>query len=74
VALRASFGGFVSSEGQVREDTVHVFPVNDLIAHETAGDTCICGPATEPVERDDGSYGWLIVHHSLDGREESEAA
>jgi antitoxin (DNA-binding transcriptional repressor) of toxin-antitoxin stability system len=53
--------------------TLHVVPVNDLIDHDSA-DTCICGPRTEPVQRDDGSYGWLVVHHSLDGRERLEPA
>lgn len=49
--------------------TVHVYPDKDLISHETEGDECPCGPDTEPVPRADGSYGWLITHHSLDGRE-----
>lgn len=50
-------------------DTWHVAPVNDLIEHEIMGDGCICGPNIIPEERDDGSYGWVLVHHSLDGRE-----
>lgn len=53
-------------------DPVHVFPVADLVEHDTDGDDCICGPEIEPVERDDGSIGWLIIHHSLDGRERYE--
>lgn len=52
--------------------STHVVPVNDLIEHETT-DRCLCGPATEPVKREDGSIGWLHVHHSLDGREASES-
>jgi predicted GH43/DUF377 family glycosyl hydrolase len=32
-------------------------------------DECLCGPTTEPVRGEDGSMGWLVVHHSLDGRE-----
>lgn len=51
---------------------VHVLPINDLIDHEDAGSDCPCGPTVEPVPRDDGSMGWLIVHHSLDGREKRE--
>lgn len=47
--------------------TIHVEPVNDLIEHEDKD--CICGPDVEAVFRDDGSNGWLITHHSLDGRE-----
>ena len=52
----------------------HVVPVDDLIAHDSSTDEpdCICGPEVEPVERDDGSIGYLIVHHSLDGRERFE--
>lgn len=53
-------------------DVVHVLPVDDLIKHDATGDECACGPDTEPVKRDDGSIGWLIKHHSLDGRELNE--
>lgn len=49
--------------------TYHVYPVDDLVDHDTDTEDCICGPTTKPVERDDGSYGWLIVHEALDGRE-----
>lgn len=48
---------------------IHVFPNNDLIDHDTRDGTCICGPSPDPVKRDDGSVGWVMVHHSLDGRE-----
>lgn len=53
-------------------DTVHVEPINDLIDHDTNGGDCICGPATEAAFRDDGSNGWVVVHHSLDGREHGD--
>ena len=43
----------------------HVRPVNDLIDHPD--DACICGPLIEEI---DGKF--LIVHHSLDGREAGE--
>lgn len=52
--------------------TVHVYPVNDLVEHDTNGGDCPCGPTTEPVMREDGSNGWLVTHHSLDGREKKE--
>lgn len=52
---------------------IHVTPVNDLIDHLEYEDDCVCGPTVEPVERDDGSFGWLITHHSLDGREKYES-
>jgi len=54
--------------------TVHTYPVADLIEHETEGEACPCGPTTEPVPRDDGSTGWLLIHHSLDGREQKETS
>lgn len=53
-------------------ETFHVFPVNDLVEHETDSDDCVCGPTTEPVETEDGSTNWLVIHHSLDGRELDE--
>ena len=52
--------------------TVHVYPVRDLADHDTDGSECICGVITEAVMRDDGSNGWLVTHHSLDGREKHE--
>jgi hypothetical protein len=55
-------------------DHLHVWPIKDLIKHDTDDDDagCMCGPRTEPVKSEDGSVGWLIVHHSLDGRERNE--
>lgn len=50
-------------------DDVHVYPINDLVDHELDGDDCVCGPTAEPAGRDDGSIGWVLVHHALDGRE-----
>lgn len=50
-------------------DTIHVYPVGDLIMHDIDGGDCVCVPRSEPVKRPDGSMGWLAVHHSLDGRE-----
>ena len=51
---------------------IHVIPENDLIEHITGGEDCPCGPVTEPIPRDDGSMGWVIVHNALDGREHDE--
>lgn len=51
-------------------NALHVIPNGDLIHHESDVD-CACGPRTEPVGRADGSVGWVVVHHSLDGREAS---
>lgn len=49
--------------------TIHVYPVDDLIEHDTDSDECPCGPTTEAVPAGDGSFGWLVRHHSADGRE-----
>jgi len=49
----------------------HVLPNDDLIEHDKSGGAlcdCICGPHVEFQE--DGSI--VVVHHSLDGREEKE--
>lgn len=48
---------------------MHVFPLDDVVAHELDGDGCACGPDLEPVFEEDGSVSWLVSHHSLDGRE-----
>jgi hypothetical protein len=53
--------------------TVHCYPVDDLVEHNTDSEDCACGPDVEAVFRDDGSNGWLISHHSLDGREQRES-
>jgi hypothetical protein len=50
--------------------TVHVLPVDDIVEHKESED-CVCGPEVEWVEGEDGG-GWLVTHHSLDGREQSE--
>lgn len=52
------------------EDDWHVMPNSDLIEHVYVD--CPCGPETDLVKRDDGSIGWVYVHHSLDGRELTE--
>lgn len=54
------------------DGTVEVLPVADVVGHE-ASDDCPCGPRQDPVKRDDGSMGWVTVHHSLDAREFQEA-
>lgn len=53
--------------------SIHVEPVNDLIAH--LDDDCPCGPDHEYFDPDTGAAypdGPLVVHHSLDGREAHE--
>lgn len=52
---------------------VHVYPVADIIEHELSED-CVCGPECRPCPREDGSFGWLYMHSSLDGREQRGSA
>ncbi len=49
---------------------VHVEPIGDIVEHQD--EDCVCGPRVEAVFHDDGSNGWVVVHHSLDGREQRE--
>ena len=42
--------------------TVHVYPNNDLIEHDTDGGDCPCGPTL--FFDADGACGWVITHHS----------
>lgn len=49
--------------------TVHVVPKGDLMEHDDT-EECPCGPRVEPVKCDDGSVGYVVTHHSLDGREQ----
>jgi len=44
---------------------LHVRPLGDLIEHPD--DACVCGPRVEEIN---GNF--LLVHHSLDGREADE--
>lgn len=44
---------------------VHIWPLNDLIAHEI---DCPCLPITEPVADENGTISWLIIHNAWDGR------
>jgi len=57
-----------------RDDRIHVTPVRDLVDHDTstAEANWVCGPEARPATHEDGSVGWLLVHHALDGREPAE--
>ncbi|AXK88602.1 hypothetical protein IU443_29700 [Nocardia farcinica] len=55
---------------QLTADEVHGWPLGDLIHHEAVD--CVCGPERHAItNRATGRIdGWLIRHHSLDGREQ----
>nr|WP_145982981.1 hypothetical protein [Pseudonocardia sp. AL041005-10] len=42
-----------------------------VLGHEP-DQLCPCGPSTEHVPNEHGPDGWVITHHSLDGREHYE--
>ena len=46
------------------------------VAVEAVGEApdCLCGPAQELVRQESGCDGWVVTHHSLDGRERDEVA
>jgi hypothetical protein len=53
--------------------TLHVIPVGDVIEHDSDGiDICPCGPDSEWIIGQHGAHGKVVVHHSLDGRENWE--
>ncbi|NED75396.1 hypothetical protein G3I51_24340 [Streptomyces sp. SID9944] len=56
--------------------TLHVAPLYDLVGHDTSTTEpdCVCRPEVTPVTREDGSVGWLLVHYSLDGREQADGS
>lgn len=56
---------------QTDDFTAHAVPLDDVILHSFTTD-CSCGPTPRPTPRGDGSQGWVISHHSLDGRELTE--
>lgn len=70
--LRAGEVGVVEAQWACihAPDAVHVVPVDDLIPH-AQGD-CVCGPEHELIKTHGMPDAWLIVHHSLDGREARE--
>lgn len=43
----------------------------ELLPHEQE-QPCACGPTPELVPNPDGPDGWVVTHHSLDGREQDE--
>lgn len=49
----------------------HIVPVDDLVDHVTDSG-CVCGPTREYVKQDTGVKMWIVIHHSLDGREKDE--
>lgn len=50
---------------------LHVVPVGDAVQY-TSDNDCVCGPTVKPITNEDGSAQWLMIHHSLDGREIDE--
>lgn len=53
-------------------DRYHVYPVGDLIWHETEAGECPCGPEIELVEDENGDMQELVIHYAFDGREQQK--
>jgi hypothetical protein len=48
----------------------HILPVDDGWYH--LPDDCDCGPSYDLVQHEAAPDSWVVVHHSLDGREQYE--
>ncbi len=46
-----------------KKKNIHVYPVNDILEHNTKGTACICHPKIN---------GNVVIHNSFDGREYRE--
>lgn len=55
----------------VGDQVVHIVPIGDFLEHEHT-DECACGPTSEVVIEEGRTDGWIVTHHSLDGRESRE--
>jgi hypothetical protein len=51
------------------DNTVHVYPLNDVFIHSTDTPWCDCHPRLEPYDS-----ALLVIHNSWDGREITERA
>jgi hypothetical protein len=51
----------------------HIIPLRDMIKHEVADDSCVCGPYTRYFT-DEGDVLRVpqVIHYSLDGREQED--
>lgn len=50
---------------------IHTYPINDVVEHETDGDSCWCGPQVLLQTTEAGDI-WQVIHNSVDGREHHE--
>ena len=44
----------------------HVYPVGDILPHNTNGESCPCCPV---IKAHDGEGGVIVIHNAFDGRE-----
>jgi hypothetical protein len=51
--------------------SLHVYPSDDWIEHDTSGLDCPCEPRVEWWDEDGNHYAVpLVIHNALDGRDE----
>jgi hypothetical protein len=51
----------------------HIYPLDDLAAHNTNGGPCSCQPRVESGDIEGYVVKVLVIHNSFDGREAFEA-
>lgn len=54
--------------------TIHIYPADDWIEHDTDSSECICEPTIEYVDKETGIpfSEPLVIHNAIDQREKYE--
>lgn len=64
--------GRVGECGSLR-NVAHEFTDDGTDIDHELTDDCPCGPTSEAVKREDGSVGWVIIHHHFSGHGPGES-
>lgn len=59
-----SIGGSVWQRGMIKDNRIHVVPLDDLKPHTEGGEWCACAPRVEAA-----GGGKVVIHNAYDGRE-----
>lgn len=62
---------FEEAPKRLKENTHHVFPINDLFPHIRMQDECPCGPSIVSIKDEvtGETLGFTILHNAWDERE-----